>query len=128
MSAEQWFFAIVIVGFGGLLVWRTNRRDRAYLASLHDAAYAQFKSVAIHSENPRYAFSGATAQVISEYETVSRSDGAVTFYSCTRHARNQFGEYFLFKSGEPAPYVKHMSHEMARVVLKTKYLQPDSSV
>jgi hypothetical protein len=48
-------------------------------------------------------------------------------YVLTVYAMNEHGEYFMFRSNKPSPYIKHMTQTMAKVVLKDKYIRPSSA-
>ncbi|MGJ7535973.1 MULTISPECIES: hypothetical protein [unclassified Variovorax] len=88
-----------------------------------DRANAQFSRVVIASRDPHFALDVSTAEVMSDSETSAPRYGAYRF---TRIVRNEFGEYFMLKStpGSEA-FVKHVSQEAARVILKSRYLPPD---
>ncbi len=87
-----------------------------------ERANSQFSRVVVFSRDPHFALDMSTAKVISDTETSAPLYG---FYEFTRIVRNELGEYFILKStpGDKA-FVKHVSQETARLVLKARYLPP----
>ena len=46
-------------------------------------------------------------------------------YTLTVYATNEHGEYFMYKHSLPGgQMLKHMSHEVAKAVLKSRYAPP----
>jgi hypothetical protein len=87
----------------------------------------QFKDVSLPSVDPRYTFDGRTAEVVKEDEEIKMVNLAIVAIKVRRIARNQAGEYFLFVSdGKARPYVKHIPHSNAKVLLGAAYVEPSS--
>ena len=86
-----------------------------------------FRKTAVAAEDPRFSFDGATAEILEDQETPGEGDDHE--YALTRYARNADREYFMFMfevvRGEPKMvFMKVMEHNIARFVLKEKYLPP----
>jgi hypothetical protein len=77
-------------------------------------ALASFRDTKVVSGDPRQAFDGATARIVLQ-ELVGA--GPVL----TVYARNDQGEYFMFKASGSSTWVKHVPHPVARQVLKGRY-------
>jgi hypothetical protein len=115
----------VIGGLLYLLLHSRSREDRQYLAARREQAIQQFSLVEIASSNPAFAVRGAAAEIVHEQESVSRTNGMIGHYSLTRYVRNQHGEHYMLISTEGKPFVKHVTHEAAKAVLKSKYRAPN---
>jgi hypothetical protein len=87
-----------------------------------DVAMRQFLESVIHSNDPRFAFEGRSAVVVRQDE--DHSNGENTTYVLTVYARNQYGEYFVFRSDGNKPSVNYLEHRLARVILKHDYAGP----
>lgn len=87
-----------------------------------DVAMRQFQESAVHSNDPRFAFEGRSAVVVRQDE--DHSNGENTTYALTVYARNQYGEYFVFRSDGKKPSVNYLEHRLARIILKHEYLDP----
>lgn len=87
-----------------------------------DVAMRQFQESAIHSNDPRFAFEGRSALVVRQDE--DHSNGENTTYALTVYARNQYGEYFVFRSDGNTPSVNYLEHRLARIILKHDYGGP----
>ena len=70
--------------------------------------------------------SGATAEVVAETENIGKSEGPIAWYYMTQIVRTPAGEYFLLKTTDQSPYVKHLTQSRARLLLKSKYKEPES--
>jgi hypothetical protein len=118
------FSAIAVVVFL-FLRWQQGSNER-HVSSLRAKVEATYKSTVLNASDPRFAFAGSTASVIEDVESFHERDGVAMGYTLTRFARNPAGEYFMFMHGteRERPYVKHVSHEVARVKLKSKYVPP----
>lgn len=86
-----------------------------------------YRQTEVAAEDPRYAFSGATAEILKDEETPAGYSGGE--YALTRYARNPEGEYFMlmFEVNRGAPRLvlaKCMEHHIARYVLGEKYREP----
>jgi len=82
------------------------------------------KKVRIESADARYALDAACAEVMDQSESVQQDEGQVDACYLTQIVRNLAGEYFLMKTTDAKPYVKHLLQERARLVLKSKYRPP----
>lgn len=115
--------SVLIIGtFIAIGVVASKQQDAQLLRRRRDAM-AAFRATSIESDDPRFRFSGATSTVVKEEEFYNRrqpEDG----YMLTLFARNEAGEYFMFKATTPHPYVKHVEHRIAKVVLKDAYVPP----
>ncbi|CAN7253040.1 hypothetical protein [Polaromonas sp. LjRoot131] len=87
-----------------------------------DIAMRQFLESVIHANDPRFAFEGRSAVVVRQDE--DHSNGENTTYVLTVYARNQYGEYFVFRSDGNKPSVNYLEHRLARVILKHDYAGP----
>lgn len=86
-----------------------------------------YRQTEVPAEDPRYTFSGATAEILQDEETPTGYSGGE--YALTRYARNPEGEYFMlmFEVNQGAPRLvlaKCMEHHIARYVLGKKYREP----
>lgn len=106
--------ALIILG-GGPLALRQRKKMR-------DTALCQFRNAKLTSTVGQYVFDGATARIIKQEESsfYARNEP----YVLTLYAMNEHNEYFMFRSNNPNPYIKHMSQSIAKVVLKDKYVPP----
>ncbi|WP_132649816.1 hypothetical protein [Rubrivivax gelatinosus] len=94
------------------------------MAKLREQARAQLRDVRIASAEPALCLEGHRAEVVDESENVIHDDGRVDGFYLTWIARNEHGEYFLLKTTDARPYVKHLPQDRARIVLKSKYIAP----
>jgi hypothetical protein len=109
--------------FNVRLYFRTRNNPEALRVRLDE----QFKALSLPSTDQRYAFDGSAAEVVKEDEEVKMVNLAIVAIKVRRIARNQAGEYFLFVSdGEARPYVKHIPHSNAKVLLGEAYVAPSS--
>jgi hypothetical protein len=100
-------------------------------ASLHDKlrrlreqAVLDLRTVRVSSSEAKLALDAACAEVMDQSESVQQDEGQVDAFYLTQVVRNADGEYFLLKTTDQRPYVKHLSQARAKVVLKAKYRQP----
>lgn len=122
LTVLMMLMAVAAAGFLLSMVLRNSQKDRS--RSL-ERADAQFSRVVVASTDPRLSLDAPAAEVMSESETHSRYHGSYTF---TRIVRNEFGEYFMLKSTAGSePFVKHVSQDVARTILKAAYRAPDGS-
>lgn len=84
------------------------------VAKLRAEAQAQLRSVKISSTSGALVLDCTTAEVIDESESVMHSDGRVDAYYLTQVVRTEAGEYFLLKTTDKLPYVKHLLHTRVR--------------
>ena len=122
------FAAIVATLVTALLVGTRGPRDPT-LQELRASALEIFRSVVIESSHAKYSLHGSTATIAKQEESYLSDDhGASKNYTLTLFVRNEFNEYFLFKSTQPKPYLKHISHVNAKVILKHDYIPPHPEV
>ena len=120
---------ILVLAFGAALYALIRNKERAnqqWLSERRAAICLQFQQVQVTANDPRFALNGNSAEVILDMENRTRTEGTVAHFSVTRYVRNEYGEYFALISTEAAPYVKHMSHQAAKQVLKSKYRPPSN--
>lgn len=64
-------------------------------------------------------------EIVQESETVGRHRGGHIYsYTLTRFLRNPAGDYFLFMSTPAKPYIKPITPQAAKVVLKKRFVEP----
>ena len=112
------------------LEYRNIRRRRAgddrSIAVQADEVFSQLVRL---NEDERYTFNGATAQVVLHEEETLHDDASNTsqVVRVHRYARNAFGEYFYYVfDGSGPPFLKYVRQPVARLVLKDRYIPPDS--
>lgn len=131
----QKFFelSLLLVGlvllFVGPLVWqlKSNIGPLSRLQSLADEAV---RALDRPGSVEKYALRGGDSTVISKKESVTWFGYGVIVraYSCTYFIRNSHGEYFMFiYTYGKREYLKHMSHDIARMKLREKYIEPASA-
>ncbi|MBK7327224.1 MAG: hypothetical protein IPI89_14390 [Propionivibrio sp.] len=110
-----------------VLLVRHVVRERRYKEEHRSVAENVFKSLSVHSADPRFRFEGAVVQVIRDEEKAEKINGTFLAYKLTRIARNALGEYFWFHFRTDSPtQLKHIDQSRARIILKGKYLPPPS--
>ena len=99
-------------------------KQRGALSKLRSAALAQFRQAHTASQDNRLQFNGESAQIVLQEEVggVSGILARSPNYILTIYARNEHGEYFMFKSSPNKPLLKHVPAEVARAVLKELYV------
>ena len=102
------------------------RSSSKHLDALRTAAVVQLKSVHVKSATKELELLAAQAQVMDQSETVQEDEGKIYSYYLTQIVRNEAGEYFLLKTTDSRPYVKHLPQARAKVVLKSKYREKDT--
>jgi len=100
-------------------------QHRREVRGLHAKAIEQFINTKSHTSLLHLSFNGAEASIIDEKVEWSRFEGT-THYFLTVYATNQFGEYFVFRTNYDKPILKHIDHEMAKAILKSKYKPPNA--
>lgn len=78
----------------------------------------KFRSLTVTSSQPFLTLDAATATVVLE-EIIGIDADDLLF---TLYARNHAGEYFMLKSSGGKQFVKHVPHNVAKAVLKEKYI------
>ena len=89
-------------------------------------ALSEFRAINVSSASSQFSLSGSAAEVVGIETTggVSERGAGRAGFTVVIYARNPEGEYFVFrKTGIAKPYIKHMEHATAKVVLKSKYQQ-----
>jgi len=93
-----------------------------------EQAVLDLKTVRVSSTAEKLVLDATAAEVVEQSENVVQDEGRISAYYLTQIVRNSDGEYFLLKTTDGRPYVKHLSQERARVVLKAKYKSPGQSL
>lgn len=115
-----------LIGVPVLIVWDGIRKTRKLEAARSEARQA-FASTLIESSDPRFSLNGNTAKIIKIEEPANPYREPTAWFTLTIFARNEFGEYFMFKSTRPKPIIKHVSHSVALQVLKDDYVPPSEA-
>jgi hypothetical protein len=89
-------------------------------------AELELRAVQVWSSVPELALDASSAQILSQTEVAQHEDGVLGAYYLTQVVRSPAGEYFLLKTTDAKPYVKHLTQSRAKLVLKDKYLEPGS--
>lgn len=114
LSVSCWIAVFVCMLIGVRAVYANRHRFQRGTSRL-DNASAQYLSASAHASDPRYAFDASTAEVVSRIEDGNTEN---TTYVLTVYAKNQAGEYFVFRSDGERSSIKHLSQELAKAVLK----------
>lgn len=85
---------------------------------LTDQARASFRTRKVDSAHPHLVLDGAHASIVQE-RTLGLNDEEFVF---TLYARNGAGEYFMYKKSGEKEFIKHVPHNVAKVVLKKLYV------
>lgn len=112
------FLSIAAIFSAGIFQHRREMKE------LHAEAMKQFKKARTEASAPYLYFNGAEASIIDEKVEWSRLEGT-THYFLTVYATNSVGEYFVFRTNYGQPILKHISHEVASAILKSKYQPPN---
>jgi len=112
-------FLLIAAIFG--IGYLQHRRE---MKELHAKSMQQFMETKIEASDPNLYFNGAEASIIDENVEWSRFEGT-THYFLTVYATNSAGEYFIFRTNYGQPILKHINHEVARAILKSKYQPPN---
>jgi hypothetical protein len=115
-------YAAIVCG-PALIIWDGVRKTRKLEAARNEAHQA-FATAVIASNDHRLSFNGSTAKVVKVEEPANPYREPTSWFTLTIFARNEFGEYFMFKSTRPKPLIKHISHPMALKLLKDAYVPP----
>ena len=110
-------FAAIVLVIVALVAARLSVSGRFDLNRRRDRAERQFRSMRVKSDDPRFAFDGASATVVLDQDQVIGNADRSGLFMLHRVARNPHGEYFLFISGK-RPYISHLSKERAKSVLR----------
>ena len=116
------FFPLLLLGgIVGIAIWnfRSMGEERATYRS---AALAQFEAWQNTSGAAQLLLTPGQCELVKESESVVRNRSKICSYTLTRFLRNASGQYYMFKSTPTGPYVKSVSVEVAKVVLKEKFV------
>lgn len=119
----QLIMFILIVG-GICVIFLQEVVHGRTLEKMRLEAIEAFRHVHIRSNDPKFSFAGSDAIIIKIEEPANPQREPASWFILTIFARNEFGEYFMFKSTKPTPFVKHVPHNVARLVLKDLYKWP----
>lgn len=103
----------------GVIAYALHARRHPGISRI-DVATRQFLESVIRSDDPRFAFEGRNAVVVRKDE--DQSNGENTTYVLTVYARNQYSEYFVFRSDGKTPSLNYLEHRLAQVILKHDYV------
>ena len=115
----------VLVSVPCLIVWRGVVHARK-LERARREALSSFHNLRVISIDPKLGFSGSTATIVKLEEPSNAHREPASWFTLTIFARNEYGEYFMFKSTKPEPFLKHVTHAIAKQVLKNEYKTPPS--
>jgi len=126
---EKVLLAIAILVCIGAISLYSFRLQKKSLAEAQSSAKQQFQQLCVSAPDPRHALVGSSARIVRTEETggITGLFGRGSNYVLAVYVRNEFGEYFMFRSSSATPYIKHLSHETARQVLGTQYQVPATS-
>jgi hypothetical protein len=113
---------LVMVGalMAAVMYGKLSRRKSRF-----DIAQMQFFEMTLHSENSKFSFNPKTATIVRQ--DIDQTNGESTTYAITIYARNESGEYFVYRSDGVAPSIKHLEHGIAKIVLKNEYISPQEA-
>lgn len=114
LSVSCWIAVFVWVLISVRAVYAKRHRFQRGTSRL-DNASAQYLSASAQASDLRYAFDASTAEVVRRIEDWNTEN---TTYVLTIYARNSSGEYFVFRSDSERSSIKHLSQELAKVVLR----------
>jgi hypothetical protein len=105
-------FAIFVVA----MTFALSHINRETMECMHET----FLKTRIDSNDPRLVFDGRTAIVLHTFMDMHRQvlHGVNVLQGLRRICRNEHGEYFLYVSSHPKPYVTHLSKERAKNALR----------
>lgn len=92
---------------------------KGYVNTSSAQAREKFRGLKIESPQAHLVLDGSAATVV--LEQISGMDSVDFIF--TLYARNHAGEYFLFKSSGGKEFVKHVPHNVAKAVLKDRYIE-----
>jgi hypothetical protein len=130
MTNSKLEIALAVFFVVGGFIWYclgTQKSERQWIARLRTRAHAQFKNSKVDCADARYAFSGQTVRIVMDLERRQTREGYTSDVVLERYCMNASGEYFHFISNsEGRPYIRHVPHRMAKLVLKQHYVPPPS--
>ena len=120
---------LLILGCGLVLLvsWiRSHDKDREQCRQEALAQFEQWQQSAVAAQ---LHLDPTNCEIVQESESVGRTRGSGPIYSytLTRFLRNPDGEYFMFKSTPSGPYVKFVAVDVAKAVLKEKFVEPNAA-
>ena len=124
---------LITLVLGELIGYGTARPPKAAdarLSAMRERMAEFFRTIVIESpQDERLAFEGRTATVVEDDEMLGIDDQGQHAYSVKRYARNPSGEYFwlilqVINETPTIVFAKHVEHNVARYVLKDKYVAP----
>jgi hypothetical protein len=126
-----WPLACGLIGIAAtLVVYLHERRNRVEtLAIFRLDEMKAFAELKFGSSGKPFSVDAVSATTVVWFDELRQLEtGHVSYCKSTRYLRNEHGEYFywFWYSGH-RPYVKHMSHVNARVVLKARYVEPEAA-
>ncbi|WP_411877584.1 hypothetical protein [Polaromonas sp. YR568] len=107
------------LGIGACLLYARRHPgvSRVELAMQH------FLDSVVRADDARFAFESRNAVIVRMDEDTS--NGEHTSCILTVCATNRYGEYFSFRSDGHKPFVRHLEHRLARIILKHEYAGPE---
>jgi hypothetical protein len=126
MTNTQWIATVTIIAIGVNLLWKLSRipQQKQALSAMRQAAIARFKELTVPASEPRLELNGKSAEVVL-VETLGIDRDS---FSCTLYARNQAGEYFMFKTSGEKHWLKHVEPVVAKAVLKNRFIEPSTAI
>ena len=122
------FFAFVIALLGIILLGGLPLHYRRELRKAEARADQQFRAFRACDSIGQVLLDGTTAKVLDRSNSYTSHNGRIHEYVQTLFVVSPEGKHFLFKSSEAGrPYVAPLTPERAKLVLKDKYLEVDSS-
>jgi hypothetical protein len=119
---------VVLVGVAAALLLRyVSRRERDALHEWRDGEMKALRTISVISGDARHSLLGQEVKTMNRIEERRSPDGVLSGLTVTRILRNNAGEYFywLWRSDE-SPFVKHIPHANAKLLLKKKYIAPEN--
>jgi hypothetical protein len=118
---EPFVYILLCLLICGRVAWKVLSEQKE-LAAMRENAIKSYQTCCIDSADTKFRFSAQSAKVICSQESFNPRRHPAMF-SMTIFARNEAGEYFLFISSVDKPFVKHLTHERAKLVLGSEYVQ-----
>ena len=128
-TEEKSLFAIFLLLCIAAISLYSFRSQKKSLAEAQRNAKQQFQQLHVSAIDLRFALVGSSARIVKIEETggINGLFDRSPNYVLAIYAQNESGEYFMFRSSGDKPYIKHLSHEVARQVLGTRYQTPAKS-
>jgi hypothetical protein len=105
--------------------WQQKSNQRR-IAFWREGLERAFYAIGERSSGKPAVLDPFTATVVEDREEIFYQNDAAAGLSLTRFVRTPAGEYFMFmhNTEREKPYIKHVSHTIARVALREKYVPP----